>query len=355
MRLAELDFVLPQELIAQTPAEPRDSARLLVYRRDHDQILHAHVRDLPDLLPEQALLVANNSKVRRSRLYGKSATGKAVEILLLERLEGTSYRCLLGGSRGLEKGMTLPLYADHRLGEALGLTAAIRGRESHPAMTTFILELAGKNPHGTVEESAQVPLPPYIAPGRSRPDQYQTIYAKELGSAAAPTAGLHFTPELLGRLRDSGREWAEVTLHVGLGTFLPLRQERVEDNVLHTEETFVSPQAAAQVNAAKQTGRPVVAIGTTSCRTLEAHWQDGQLETGASRTQLFIYPGYRFQAVDGLLTNFHLPKSSLLLLVAALLGDSSTETAVVRLRRLYAAAIAERYRFYSFGDAMLIL
>ena len=354
MRLSDFSFELPPELIAQAPIEPRDQARLLVCDRLSDTISHRRVADLPDILPQKSTLVANNSRVRHSRLW---ANGK-VELLLLEPVpEG--YRCLVGGK--VHDGDMLEIFTDATRKTPTQLRAEILRREDNPAMSTYIIRLSGETDlEGAIERIGEAPLPAYIQGQESRPEQYQTVFAKELGSAAAPTAGLHFTPELLERLRAAGMGWEEVTLHVGLGTFLPLRQDEVEANHLHVEHGYVSPEVAQRLN---QTDSPIITIGTTSTRTLESHWRDGKIQSGWQDTDLFIYPGYVFGPENGLLTNFHLPKSSLLMLVAAFLANHPTEhrlihtpeEAVALLQRLYAEAIKERYRFFSFGDAMLIL
>jgi S-adenosylmethionine:tRNA ribosyltransferase-isomerase len=340
MLVSDFDYELPPELIAQVPTEPRDSARLLVFERQTGQITHRHVYDLPNLIPPATVIVANNSKVRPSRLWGRRGS-REVEILLLERTTA-GYTCLLGGA-GAKPGTRLTLF-----GQKAGLTQL-----PFDAVVLAVLPGHGMTTHeirfnGDVELYAEVPLPPYISSRASEPERYQTTFAKDIGSAAAPTAGLHFTPELIHRLVSDGNSWAEVTLHVGLGTFLPLRKDVVTDNRLHVEQCHVSPEVARLVNSE----RPVLAIGTTSARTLESHVRDSIIVPGWKETELFIYPGYHFTAFDLLLTNFHLPKSSLLLLVAAFIGgENSRET----LLRIYAEAIEEQYRFFSFGDAMLIV
>jgi len=349
MQLRDLDFSLPDALIAQEPVSPRDSARLFVYRVGTNTIEHHHVFDLPRLLPAKTLLVANNSKVRKSRLRAQDAKGRAVEILLLEEIRSHRYRCLLGGLRGAKPGDSLTLNPE--------ITARILERESHPTITTYIVDFESPAPFD-LEDFAEVPLPPYIKHSQSHPEHYQTTYASQLGSSAAPTAGLHFTPALIADITAHDMTWAEVTLHVGLGTFAPLRNQDITQNTLHFEQTSISPAVAKTITQAKQDGLPIMAIGTTSCRTLESHAKQSQIIPGDLRTNLFIYPGYHFEVVDILFTNFHLPHSSLLLLVAAFLGHSAQlppEQALALLKKLYAEAIRNEYRFYSFGDAMLIL
>lgn len=362
MRLSDFSFDLPDELIAQEPAVPRDSARLFVYDRLADTVRHAAVRDLPDLLPPAAVLVANNSRVRNARLHCR-LSDRTVELLVLEPVDKNRYRCLVGG-RGVAAGDVIEIYRDAERQQPAPLQATVVSREDDPAMATYLVEFSGpEDVEAALAEAGEAPLPPYIRSRRSQPEQYQTIFAKETGSAAAPTAGLHFTPELLERLRGASFDWEEVTLHVGLGTFLPLRKDEVEENRLHLERTYVSPETAGRLGAALAADRPIVAVGTTSTRTLEAHWRDGAIQPGWQATDLFIYPGYVFGPQRGLLTNFHLPKSSLLMLVAAFLANHPQERRLTRtpdeaitlLRRLYDEAIAEGYRFFSFGDAMLIL
>ena len=350
MNLSQFQFNLPPELIAQNPAVPRDSARLFVYDRLSEKITHAKVSDLPAFLPEKTILVANNSRVRKARLLATTETGKKIELLVLEMLEERTYRCLVGG-HGLKAGTRINA----------PFSATVLGKDDLPGMTCFRICFEGDiDSEDLFERFGQVPLPPYITNSQAQDDQYQTVYANLLGSAAAPTAGLHFTPELLERLRNSELDWTEVTLHVGLGTFLPLRQEVIEENHLHTETTNVPEETANLINHNPE--RPVLAIGTTSTRTLESHSSNG-LQAGETDTDMFIYPGYQFQTVNALLTNFHLPHSSLLLLVAAFIGNRPDNSSLLlepeempaRLMRLYDEAISQHYRFFSFGDAMLIL
>lgn len=356
LTLSDLDYHLPTERIAQQPVEPRDAAKLLVYRRIDRSIAHHQVRDLPTLLPPRSVLVGNNSRVRKSRLTITLPSGKPGELLILEALAAGVYECMVGG-RGLtvENIITLP---DHTTAQVVGLV-------NEADFTTFKIDF--QRPSNEVkqllETQGSVPLPPYITESTAPDERYQTVFAKPLGSAAAPTAGLHITEELLEKLQSQGHAWETVTLHVGLGTFQPLRKATVAENTLHHETTEVSVETAANLTQAKQEGRPVIGVGTTACRTLESHWQTDHVQPGESSTSLFIYPPYQFQVLSGLLTNFHLPKSSLLLLVSALVGaDPSTgaptmepQQALTELKRLYEVAIEHQYRFFSFGDAMLIL
>ena len=313
MKVSLLDYELPPELVAQHPAERRDESRLLVYERASGEVRHRRFRDLPEELPEGALVVVNDTRVVPARLKLRRETGGAVEVLLVERLGGEEWEGLARPSRKLRAG--------ERLGPVELLEPLGEGR--------WRLRLHGR-PDG------EMPLPPYIHERLDEPERYQTVYAAEEGSAAAPTAGLHFTPELLARL-----DVERVTLHVGLDTFRPLAVEDLADHVLHGERYEVRPEAWERIRSAPQ----VVAVGTTTVRTLETLARGGPL---AGRTDLFVTPGFEFQRVDRLLTNFHLPRSTLLALVMAFAGVEET-------RRLYRLAVEERYRFYSFGDAMLVL
>lgn len=349
MQVSDFDYHLPKELIAQTPAVPRDSARLLVYNRQRGELHHKHISDLPDLLPP-SVVVANNSKVRRSRLWGITSDEKEIEVFILEPLRKNEYRCVLGGTRHKKLiKQSIKLFSDPGRTTLLDLKAEVLGSIPGPGMITYHLVFSGVDDiEAALEENAELPLPPYITERASSDGQYQTVYAKELGSSAAPTAGLHFTPQLIQKLEESGKQWNEITLHVGLGTFLPLRENEISANRLHHERCFVSEETALQVNGVL----PTIAIGTTSVRALESHCQNGHVVSGWKETDIFIHPGYQFQCVDGLLTNFHLPKSSLLLLVAAFIGTNSARDILLQ---LYAEAVKEHYRFFSFGDAMLIL
>lgn len=364
MLLQDFSFPLPEKLIAQQPAVPRDSARLFVYDRAKDTIEHRHVRDLPELLPAHTMLVGNNSKVRKARLKAMAyIPGKAsrptMEILVLEKLANREYRCMIGG-KGVIKDSRLVIL-DHN-GKPTAVSALVRAREEHPGMNTYRVVLTTADLDQLLEAYGSMPLPPYITNPKSTDEQYQTVFARELGSAAAPTAGLHFTPELLEKLEKQGHLWREVTLHVGMGTFLPLRNEEVTENTLHSEQTSIEEPVAKELSEQRERHQPILAVGTTATRTLESHSQDGRIQAGELATDMFIYPGYQFQTVTHLLTNFHLPKSSLLLLVAAFLGNTPDHQVTKNegemtalLQRLYAEAIRQQYRFFSFGDAMLIL
>jgi len=350
MRLADFDFPLPPELIAQEPVEPRDSARLLVFNRTNHSIEHHRVADLPSLLPPHTLLVRNNSKVRHGRLF----TTEGREILIVKKV-GELYSAMIRGKQP-------------KIGQIFSITesftATVKEIEEGPGMTTVLLELHGEEePEILLQKHGKVPLPPYIHDSHAPADRYQTIYADPLGSAAAPTAGLHFTPQLFDRLTAAQHKLETVTLHVGLGTFLPLRNEDVTTNHLHGEETLITEKTAHVLTNTLQNSQPLLAVGTTSLRTLESHWNNGAIQPGTMQTELFLYPGKPIHTANVLFTNFHLPKSSLLLLVAAFLDmdanrnqqHQNPEKIVAILQSIYATAIAEKYRFFSFGDAMLIL
>lgn len=340
METSRLCFELPPELIAQRPAAQRSAARLMVLERSGGALRHLRVRDLPRLLPPGAVLVLNDTRVLHARLTGRLPGGAAVSFLLLEpEPGGRRWTALARAAR------RLPERAGGEVSFPAGVTAALAAAGDGALRLTFSQPIDA----GYLERHGAVPLPPYIRRGADGDDaeRYQTVYAVNPGSAAAPTAGLHFTPALLRQLEQRGVIAARVTLHVGAGTFTPIRTARVEDHVMHRERFVVPAAAARAVAAARREGRPVVAVGTTVVRVLESAWDGAALRPGAGSSGLFIYPGYRFRVVDQLLTNFHTPGSSLLALVAALAGEAP-------IRAAYAAAIARRYRFFSYGDAMLI-
>lgn len=368
LRTADFDYHLPPEMIAQHPVEPRDASRLLVLHRDTGEIEHRHFRDLGDYLQPGDILVANDSRVIPARLYGfKSDTGGRVEILLLERLDERRWRALGGGKR-LREGTRLTFRQDGGAPDALQatVTAVLDGAQRE---LTFDAPLEAH-----LDALGHTPLPPYIHEPLDDPERYQTIYARPAGSAAAPTAGLHFTGELLLSLRERGVRFETLTLHVGLDTFKPVEAELVAEHTIHSEWATLSPDAARRINEAKLAGGRLVAVGTTTARVLESAALrsagiEGSLQAISARdargetwdicpwkpvvafsgaTDLFIYPGYRFRAVDAMITNFHLPQSSLLMMVSAF----ATRDLILH---AYREAIVEGYRFYSFGDAMLIL
>ena len=342
MQKSDFYYDLPKDHIAQTPADPRDSARLMCLARQTGEVKHTVFSNLPELLQPGDLLVVNNSKVLPARLIGiKEPTGAVCEVLILKPLHQDVWECLAKPGKRLKEGAKVVF------GEGV-LTAEIQSTTpegnkiisfTHPGRSFYeALELVGR-----------LPLPHYIETQLEDDSQYQTVYAKTLGSAAAPTAGLHFTDRLLAELAQKGIEKAEVTLHVGLGTFRPVKEDDITKHHMHTEWYSISQETADRINATKAAGRRVICVGTTSCRTLESAWQaHGKICACQGDTSIFIYPGYQFGVMDGLITNFHLPESTLIMLVSAFAGYEHTMSA-------YRTAVQENYRFYSFGDAMLIL
>lgn len=340
MELKTSDFYydLPERLIAQSPVEPRDSSRLLVYDRKDGHTEHKHFYDLPAYLRPGDLLVVNTTKVLPARIYGVKNTGARIELLLHKRQNLTDWEVLARPSRKAEPGTEL-VFSDR-----LRCTVIGRGEEG---IRTVRFAFDGVF-EDILSEIGEMPLPHYIHETLADKDRYQTVYARENGSSAAPTAGLHFTPELIERIKAEGVEFAEVLLHVGLGTFRPVKAENVLDHKMHSEYYAVTEQAAARINRAKQEGRRVIAVGTTSVRVLESAFRDGAIQAGSGETSIFIYPPYTFRAVDALVTNFHLPESTLLMLVSAFIGR---EQALA----VYKEAVEKEYRFFSFGDATLLL
>jgi S-adenosylmethionine:tRNA ribosyltransferase-isomerase len=343
MDVSLFDYDLPEGRIALRPASPRDSARMLVVQAD-GSFAHAHVRDLPEFLRAGDLLVANDSKVIAARLHArKGVGGPAIELLLHKRIAPDRFLALARPARKLSAGDELIISG------SLAVRIIAR-REAGEVEVAF--GIAGAALDAAIARFGEMPLPPYIARKRPADERdardYQTVFAAHEGSAAAPTAGLHFTPELLARLATAGVERAEVTLHVGLGTFLPVSAENTAEHRMHREQLQLTPETATRINSARATGRRIVAVGTTSLRTLEsAADRDGTVRLFEGETELFITPGYEFRAVDVLLTNFHLPRSTLFMLVSAFAGLDT-------MRRAYAEAIAAGYRFYSYGDACLL-
>jgi S-adenosylmethionine:tRNA ribosyltransferase-isomerase len=338
----DFDYYLPPELIAQTPIEPRDASRLLVLDRTRPEIEHKRFRDILEYLRPGDLLVANETRVIPARLQARKVpSGGKVELLLLARRSAMQWEALVKGRR-VNVGQRLTLEGD----ASVSLEAEV---EAILASGGRLLRFA-EPIELHLQALGAIPLPPYIHAPLSNPERYQTVYARREGSVAAPTAGLHFTPELLQRTQQMGVEWATVLLHIGLDTFRPVSEEHVEQHRIHTEYCSVSAEVALQINRAKQEGRRVIAVGTTSVRVLESAAQGvaSGVEPIEGPTSLFIYPGYRFRVVDALITNFHLPRSTLLMLVAALAG-------LERIQGAYEQAIQRGYRFYSFGDSMLIL
>ena len=340
MKTSDFDYNLPEELIAQTPASPRDSSRLLVYHRDTGAVEHRIFRDVIEYLNPGDVLVVNQTRVIPARLYGvKEGTGGAIEFLLLRRLNLTDWEVILKPGKKAKPGARFVFGEGELRAEVLSM-AEDGGRTvrfSYEGVFEDVLDRLG-----------QMPLPPYIHEKLEDRSRYQTVYAKVDGSAAAPTAGLHFTPELLERVRAKGVEVVPVLLHVGLGTFRPVKEEDVANHHMHSEYYEVTEEQAEAINAARARGGRIVCVGTTSVRTLETvATEDGVVHPGSGFTQIFITPGVRLKAVDALITNFHLPQSTLLMLISAMMGR---EHALAT----YELAVKERYRFFSFGDAMLI-
>ena len=340
MDISLFDFELPEELIAQSPAEKRDESRLLLIDKDkktyEDKVFH----DIINYLRPGDVLVRNNTKVLPARLFGvKEGTGAHVEVLLLKQIEGDVWECLTGNAKAIKVGSIISFKDGLLRAECVGR------KDEGIRLMKFIykgifLEI--------LNEVGNMPLPPYIKKQCADNSRYQTVYAKVLGSAAAPTAGFHFTQELLEKIRQKGIEILDVTLHIGLGTFKPVKEQKVEDHVMHTEHFEMSKEVAEKLNKAKKEGRRIIAVGTTATRTLEAIMQKhGKFVETSDDTAIFIKPGYEFKAIDCLITNFHLPKSTLIMLVSALIGREFT-------LEVYRHAVEERYRFFSFGDSMFI-
>ena len=344
MKKSDFWFDLPEEQIAQTPIEPRDHSRMLRLDKNSGEVTHHHFYDILDMLRPGDLLVVNDSRVIPARLYGvKKDTGANVELLLLEQKEQDLWETLVKPGKKCRPGAVLS-FGDGLLEGTIEET--LEGgnrliRFSHdPSKTIYEI----------LEQIGQMPLPPYITAKLEDRERYQTVYSNELGSAAAPTAGLHFTKELMAKIEEKGVKIAKVTLHVGLGTFRPVKEEEITDHKMHSEHYHLPAETAALINETKAKGGRVIAVGTTSCRTLETvgQLQEYPLQEADGWTQIFIYPGYKFHVLDGLITNFHLPESTLIMLVSALAGYENTMAA-------YKVAVDEKYRFFSFGDAMAIL
>ena len=339
MKLSDFMYDLPEERIAQTPVEPRDHSRLMVLHRDTDQIEHRHFYDVIDYLNPGDVLVINETRVIPARLFGERAGGGACEVLLLRQLGPKRWETLVKPGKKLKPGAEIT-FGGGRLRARIAETTDVGGRiVDFDCDGTF---------EAALDELGEMPLPPYIHERLEDKERYQTVYAKQEGSAAAPTAGLHFTPELLEKIRQKGIDVVPVLLHVGLGTFRPVKTENVEEHEMHSEYFEVTAEAAARINAARERGGRVVAVGTTSVRTLESAAENGVLLPRRGETSIFIKPGYRFQMVDALITNFHLPGSTLVMLVSALYDREKILAA-------YEEAVRDGYRFFSFGDAMLIL
>lgn len=337
MLVTDFDYDLPQELIAQHPMEPRDHSRLLVVDKKTGEIEHKHFYDLVNYLKPGDVLVFNDTRVIPARLHGTKDTGAHVEVFLLTRRDATDWEVLVRPGKKMQVGAKIN-FSDELSCEVIEHTD-FGGRVVRFKYDGIFEEI--------LDRLGETPLPPYITAPLEDKERYQTVYNRERGSAAAPTAGLHFTKELMQKIKEIGCEEVFVTLHVGLGTFRPVSEAKIEDHKMHKEFYTVSQEAADAVNKAKAEGRRIIAVGTTAVRTLEAAGADGQLHAGSSWTNIFIYPGYKFRLVDDLVTNFHLPQSTLLMLVSTL----STREIMLQ---TYKKAVEEKYRFFSFGDAMFI-
>ncbi len=339
MKKSDFYFDLPQELIAQTPIPQRDASRLLCLNRSTGEIVHRHFHDIVSLLNPGDCLVVNDSKVLPARLLGHRPSGGAAELVLLRDLGDDCWECLCRPGKRLREEAEI-IFGDGRLTATVEEILSGGNRKIHFHYDGIFLEI--------LDALGKMPLPPYIKEELQDRDRYQTVYAREPGSAAAPTAGLHFTPELLDEIRTKGVTVVPVTLHVGLGTFRPVKEDEIEEHEMHSEFCIIPEDTAKAVNACRDNGGRVIAVGTTSCRTLESFADEtGHLAPCSGWTDIFIYPGYRFRCIDALITNFHLPESTLIMLVSALAGREHVLHA-------YEEAIRERYRFFSFGDAMFI-
>lgn len=341
MKTSDFYYELPQEQIAQTPTEPRDHSRMMVLHRDSDSIEHKHFYDIIDYLDEGDTLIVNDSRVIPARIYGyKQDTGAKIEFLLLKQISGNRWETLVKPGRKAKIGARF-IFGDGLL-KATVVDIVDDGNR--------IVELeSAENIFTTLEKIGQMPLPPYITEKLVDQERYQTVYSHELGSAAAPTAGLHFTNELLDRIRGKGVNIGFITLHVGLGTFRPVKVDDVTKHKMHSEHYEIPEETAKLIKETKANGKRVIAVGTTSCRTLESvAAESGEIRSCDGYTDIFIYPGFEFKVLDGLITNFHLPESTLIMLVSAFYGYDKTMKA-------YDIAVEEKYRFFSFGDAMAIL
>ena len=340
LKTDDFDYYLPEKLIAQTPAEPRDSSRLLVYDRKTDAIFHERFYNIKKYLKKGDVLVRNNTKVLPARLFAYTAHGGKVEVLLLKRFDLTEWEVLVKPGKKARVGTRLIV------NDRLALTVVGNIAESGSRRVKFEYEGVFED---IIADAGEMPLPPYIKAKLKDKNRYQTVYAKTDGSAAAPTAGLHFTEKLLNEIRDMGVERVDVLLHVGLGTFRPVKTEDISAHHMHSEYYEISEYAAERINVAKKEGRRIVAVGTTSVRTLEsAADENGFVRPVKDNTEIFIYPPYKYKCVDCLITNFHLPKSTLIMLVSALCSRE-------KILDIYKTAVENEYRFFSFGDAMMIL
>ncbi len=337
MKTSDFSFNLPSELIAQNPADRRGTSRLLVLNRKTGKIIHSTINDFPEFVEKDTLVVVNNSKVRKARLYGISETGGKVEFLLTRCINSTTWLALVSKKKKQHKGKKYSFP-----GSCTGIILEEEGNLRRVLFSQPVDDFY-------LDQYGHIPLPPYIKREDTGDDwiRYQTIYAEKPGSTAAPTAGLHFTEKILADLENKGISVVPVTLHVGMGTFIPVRTENVEDHRMHEEEYEISSENAERINNAIQEGKRILAVGTTSVRTLESAWKEGKIHSGKKSTDIFIYPGFSFNVVNQMLTNFHTPDSSLIILVSAFAGKK-------RIKNAYAQAIEKKYRFYSYGDAMFI-
>ena len=339
MELLDFNYYLPEELIAQTPIEKRDESRLMVLDKNTGEIEHKIFRDIIDYLQPGDCLVRNNTKVIPARLYGKKETGANVEFVLLKNLEGDIWETMVRPGNKLHSGAKV-IFGDGLLKAEILETLQDGTRKVKFEYDGIFNEI--------LDKIGLMPLPPYIHESLKDNDRYQTVYAKYEGSAAAPTAGLHFTDELLEKIEEKGISIANVTLHVGIGTFRPVKEKNIEDHQMHTEHYYIKQEDADKINKAKLSGHRVIAVGTTSCRTIETIANEkGLVEACEGDTGIYIYPGYKFKCLDALITNFHLPESTLVMLVSALAGRENILNA-------YNEAVKEKYKFFSFGDAMFI-
>lgn len=347
MLLSEFDYNLPEELIAQLPADKRENSKMLVLNRHNKTIEHKHFYDIVDIIDANSLLVLNNTKVLPARLYGtKEETGAKIEIFLLKQLEGKNWETLIKPSKRVKEGTII------KVSDELSVKAINKTEEDGGWIVELIYE---GNVLDVLHRNGNIPLPPYIERKMQSEEikkldfeRYQTVYAKDEGSVAAPTAGLHFTEEILEKLKNKGVEIAYVTLNVGLGTFRPVKCENILDHKMHSETFEISQETADIINCAKKSGKKIIAVGTTTVRTLETAYQKfGQIKACHEESRLFIYPPYEFKVIDNLITNFHLPKSTLLMLVSALAGKDL-------IFKAYEEAIKNKYRFFSYGDCMYI-
>lgn len=343
MKVSDFNYDLPKELIAQHPIEKRDESRLMVLHKDTQEIEHKTFKDIIDYLEPGDCLVRNNTKVIPARLYGNivgKEIAKPVEFLLLKQLENNNWEVMVRPGKKLRAGTKV------KFGEGLLKAEILEVLENGNRKVHFEYEGIFNE---ILDQIGLMPLPPYITEKLKEKDRYQTVYAKYDGSAAAPTAGLHFTDELLEKIQAKGVEIANVTLHVGIGTFRPVKVENIEEHQMHTEHFYIKQEDVDKINRAKKEGHKIIAVGTTSCRVLESiSKEDGTVEATEADTSIFIYPGYKFKCIDRLITNFHLPESTLIMLVSSLAGKEF-------IMQAYEKAVEEKYRFFSFGDAMIIL